>query len=171
MSIANILFYVFPLAMLAAAISDIISFRIPNILSLILLAVFFPFAFLSGMDFWQVGTHVLTGFGVLVVTFGLFSAGLFGGGDAKLVSVAALWVGASQLLIFLVAVTIAGGAVAIAVIIFRRLPIGQLETIEWIGNLYRPKKDRRDIPYAVAISVGAFWVMPHLTIAQDFWPG
>ena len=113
MSIANILFYVFPLAMLAAAISDIISFRIPNILSLILLAVFFPFAFFSDMDLLLAGTHVLVGFCVLVVTFGLFSAGLFGGGDAKLMSVAAVWVGASQLLIFLVAVTIAGGAVAI----------------------------------------------------------
>lgn len=170
MSIANYLFYIFPLVMLTAAFSDIISYRIPNILSLVLLAAFFPFAFYSGMAWGQAGIHVLVGFGVLAVTFGLFSFGLFGGGDAKLLATASLWVGYPDVGIFLIFVTLAGGAVAIALIIFRRLPIGQLESIGWIGNLHRSKTDRRDVPYAVAIALGTFWVMPKIEIAQGFWP-
>ena len=156
--------------MLAAAFSDIISYRIPNILSLVLLAAFFPFAFFSDMAWGQAGIHMLVGFGVLAVTFGLFSLGLLGGGDAKLLAAASLWVGYPDVGIFLVFVSLAGGVVAIALIVFRRLPIGSLETIGWIGNLYRSKADRRDVPYAAAIALGAFWVMPKIEIAQGFWP-
>ena len=50
---------------------------------------------------------------MLVLGFALFAAGLFGGGDAKLMAAAALWLGWSTGTSVLVFTALAGGVLAI----------------------------------------------------------
>ena len=88
-----IILVVFPFCMAFAAISDILSMTIANRVSLILIAGFAIAAPLAGME-WQVfGMHFLAAALVLSVTFGLFALGGMGGGDAKLLTATALWMG------------------------------------------------------------------------------
>ena len=96
-----------PILMITAAISDLASFRIPNWLTLATAALFFPMAWLTGMPLAEFGWHLLAGLILFAAGFLLFSFGLFGGGDAKLMAAAGLWFGTSQTLPFLVATVLA----------------------------------------------------------------
>ena len=52
--------------------------------ALLLLAGFFIFAVVVGLPLVTIGWHLLAGLTVLVITFGMFTLGWMGGGDAKL---------------------------------------------------------------------------------------
>jgi len=69
--------------MIVAAISDLMSFRIPNWLTLLTAVLFFPMAWLTGMPLVEFGWHLAAGLILFVAGFALFSFGLFGGGDAR----------------------------------------------------------------------------------------
>lgn len=74
-----------------AAWSDLKFMRIPNRLSIGMLAVFI-FLGVIFLPLPQVGVSLLVGFGVLVLGFVLNQAGVFGGGDAKFGAAMALFV-------------------------------------------------------------------------------
>ena len=103
--VQQVLFAVFPLAMAYAAISDLMTMTISNRLTLILVAAFVVLSPLAGMDLGTFGLHWAAGGTVLAVAFACFAFGWIGGGDAKLASVTALWLGFGDtskiLLIFL----------------------------------------------------------------------
>ncbi|EAB6717953.1 peptidase, partial [Salmonella enterica subsp. enterica] len=105
-----LIFVVFPFCMLFAAISDMLSMTIANRVPLILSAVFLVVAPLTGMDLVTYGWHIAAGLSVLVVTFALFAFGGMGGGDAKLLSATALWMGFNLSLIeYLAGSAVLGG--------------------------------------------------------------
>jgi len=85
--------YVFPLCMLAAAVSDIRKFIIPNSVSLILIAGFFLCFAVSGLGMDVLLNHVLSGIVMLAVGIALFAFRVCGAGDSKLLAAAALWLG------------------------------------------------------------------------------
>ena len=95
--IEQLLLMVFPVAMAFAAANDLFTMRIPNEISLVLIAGFFAVAIWIGMPVETVGLHVGIGFAMLVATFMLFSFKMFGGGDAKLMAAGALWMGPEQI--------------------------------------------------------------------------
>ena len=79
----------------------------------------------------------------------LFARGAMGGGDIKLLAACALWFDLSQGWKMLVAVAIAGGLEALAIMLLRLLP--------WPDNVRRKVALLRRgeaIPYGVAIAVG-----------------
>ncbi len=80
----QLLFAVFPLAMVYAAISDLMTMTISNRLTLILAAAFVVLSPVTGMDFSTFGLHWAAGGSVLAVAFLCFAFGWIGGGDAKL---------------------------------------------------------------------------------------
>ena len=103
----------------------------------------------SGMPFWpgaavQLGMAVAV-FGVLAVAFFI---GMMGGGDVKLAAALALWFGPVGTLHFLVWMSIAGGLLTIGLMMAHRV---------------RQMPGRPEIPYGVAIAIGA-WVI----LAQRF---
>ena len=146
--------------LIAAAISDVISLRIPNFLSLALVALFGLYALALAMPLHDVVWHLIAGALVLVVGMGLFAFGVFGGGDIKLIAAVALLVGWSSLLPLVFMVAIIGGILAFVVVGLRARGITHLLGALGVRGLAIFERDRAYVPYAVAIAAGWFIVGP-----------
>jgi prepilin peptidase CpaA len=157
MSFAIVFFALFAICQIMAAVNDALSMKIPNIISLVLLAGFVLITPFAWVDFATFGEHILVGLGVFAVAFGMFAAGWLGGGDAKLLAATAFWWQAVDLFPYLLVTAIAGGALALFLIIGRRyIPVGAL-TSPW---LYRMFKDETKMPYGIALAIGALVTLP-----------
>jgi prepilin peptidase CpaA len=91
---------------------------------------------------------------MLVVAAGMFALGWLGGGDAKLMTAAALWLGLKGLAPFVIFTGLAGGALALALLGLRSAwlrPYTQAGP-SWARRLATPGESA---PYGVAIAVGA----------------
>lgn len=152
------LLLVFPAVMAFAAAMDLLTMTIPNRVTLALAAAFFVAAPLMGLPFADIALHVGAGLLVLAAGIALFAIGGFGGGDAKLLAAAALWIGFDGLLPFLVYVTLLGGLLALAVLAYRRLPITALPIPDWAARLHAGSSG---IPYGIAIAGSALLIYPH----------
>lgn len=155
--IAYSLLLVFPVVMILAALSDLFTLTIPNRLSIILVAVFFPLAFLAGLSTETILMHLAAGAGILAVGFILFSTGTLGGGDAKLLAAASLWVGVAPLTDFFVYVALIGGALAVTILLYRRVPDESLVGPAWALRLH---DKGHGIPYGIAIAGAALITFP-----------
>lgn len=150
----------------AAAWSDFIKLRIPNILPLLVVGGFvIAFgidALIQGGVFQSWGSHALAGGAVFMVMIILFFMNLFGGGDAKLIPAVSLWIGVTGLPVFLMVTTAIGGVLALSSITLRRTKAGQAIltkllqypklTDGWVGAM---AKGEAVIPYGIAIAGGA----------------
>ena len=154
-----LIFTLFPILMVVAGVGDWLTMKISNRLNGLIAISFFGAAFLVGMPLDQIAWHVAAGVAVLIVGFGLFAAGCIGGGDAKLLAVAAMWLGMGQLVEFLVVMSIAGGLLAISMKFWWWI---RLEMD--LRGFYRIKatvKSSIDLPYGIAIAVGALFAFRH----------
>ncbi|MEZ2130241.1 MULTISPECIES: prepilin peptidase [unclassified Sinorhizobium] len=151
-------FVIFPLCLAIAAFSDLLTMTIPNRASLILAASFLLLAPVLGLSLSAIGMHLLGAAIVFSICFALFAANVMGGGDAKLLSAAALWFGFGQpLLVFVVNVGFIGGLITLLILALR----GSSNTILATGlpvpnSLLLAKK----IPYGLAIAIGGFLAYP-----------
>ena len=149
----------FPATMAFAASSDLFTMTIANRVSLTLVAGFFLLALLTGMSPAAIGWHLGAGAVVLIISFGLFSFGWIGGGDAKLASATALWFGFAHLLDYLLYASIFGGVLTLLLIQFRMLPLPRLLAgREWIERLHC---HGGGVPYGIALAAAALVVYPH----------
>ena len=126
-----------------AAISDIATRRIPNrlvaLLALVALARL-GLELAEGAPALRAAGDLALGLGVFAFGALLFRFGLFGGGDVKLLAAGALWMGAGSALPFLASTALAGGALALGLLL-------------WIGLAGRGAR-RPTLPYGVAIAAG-----------------
>src|ERR1700689_2888493 len=113
----------FPAMMAFAASSDLLTMTIANRVSLVLIGGFALLAVLSGLSGADVLSHIGAAVAVLAVAFTCFACGWIGGGDAKLAAATALWLGFSHLPDYLIYSSILGGALTLALIQFRMLPL------------------------------------------------
>jgi prepilin peptidase CpaA len=152
----------FPLLMIIAGAGDALSMRIPNWLTLLIAALFLPMALLTGMPWSMIGTHALVGLCMFIVGFAFFALGLFGGGDAKLLAAAGLWLGWPDLMPFLVMTAFAGGALALCVGIWSAVNL----TSEFKGgSIFRHLGSiKPNVPYGYAFAIGAI-----LSFPQSWW--
>lgn len=148
---------VFPAIMAFAGATDLLTMRIPNRISIALVALFFLLAPLMGLPASTIMMHIAAGLLVLAAAFVLFAVGGFGGGDAKLLAAGALWIGLDGLVAYLVGVTIFGGLLALAILIYRKHPFDAYAIPAWAYRLHLPKSG---IPYGIAIAASALWVYP-----------
>jgi prepilin peptidase CpaA len=101
---------------------------------------------------------VLTAAVLFILGFALFSAGLFGGGDAKLMAAAGLWFGSTQALPFLAYTVIAGGILALCVGLWSVISMSlEVRDASWSKNLLRLKPS---VPYGYAFAIGAILAFP-----------
>ena len=91
------LLLIFPAAMAFAGALDLLTMTIPNRISVALAAAFAFAAYRAGLPFDVVAAHLAAAAMVLAVGIVFFAFGWLGGGDAKLMSVAALWIVGTQL--------------------------------------------------------------------------
>ena len=152
------IFLIFPLCMAVAALSDLFTMTIPNRVSIILVGAFVLVVPFSGLAPSVIGMHFLGAAIVFAVCFGFFALNVMGGGDAKLLSAAALWFGFDQsLLAFAVYVSLIGGMMTVLIVVLR----SRSDLLSAIGvamphSLMHAKK----IPYGIAIGLGGFLAFP-----------
>ena len=156
--IAFVLLLAFPVAMAFAAANDLFSMKIPNKVSLVLIATFLAAALMIRMPLELLGTHVGIAAAVLTATFLLFSFNLLGGGDAKLMAAGALWMGPEHTLPYLAYLTIFGGILAVAILMYRKfIPANALPLPPWAMRLH---VNGTGIPYGIAIAAAGLMLYP-----------
>jgi len=150
---------VFPALMAFAAASDLFTMTISNRVSLALVAAFLALAPLTGMGFEQI---LLYHFGaaalVLVAGFGCFAMGWMGGGDAKILAAASLWLGFSHLMNYLLYASVFGGALTLLLLQFRQWPLPYMLAGQgWLNRLHAKESG---VPYGIALAIGALMIYP-----------
>lgn len=150
---------VLPGAVAFAAAMDLLTMKIPNRISAVMVLAFFPLAVLMGLGAWDILNHVAAGLGVLALGVLLFIPGWFGGGDAKLMAAIALWIGPDALLPYFIYAAMTGGFIAMAFSFGRSVPLPRL----LLGEAWALRLHRQDagIPYGLALAAGALLVYPH----------
>lgn len=154
-----LIFVVFPFCMVFAALSDMLSMTIANRVSLLLVAVFAVVAPFTGMDWVAYGWHFAAGALVLAITFGMFALGGMGGGDAKLMSATAVWMGFSLTLMeYLVMTAFIGGLLTVCILLYRRSPLA----VYTGHNVFlRHLADAKGgVPYGIALGIGGLVTYP-----------
>jgi prepilin peptidase CpaA len=158
---------VFPALLIFAALSDATSYTIPNRISLLLLASFFPAALALGRPLGEVGADLAVCAVALAAAMGMFAAGWIGGGDAKLFAAASLWIGWTAAPMFLMATALAGGALALMLLNARAAWLRPYFSAAppWLARLVAPDAA---VPYGVAIAIGALAAFPHCALVGAF---
>ena len=154
---------VFPFLMAYAAASDLLTMLIPNRVTALVALAFGVYALGAGLGPTEIGLHLAAGLATLVLTFTLFSLGYVGGGDAKLAAATALWLGFDHLADYLLASTMLGGALTLAILVARSHPMPNFTTrLPFAVHLHDAKTG---IPYGIALAAAALVVVP----TTDLW--
>lgn len=135
------------LLLLTAAACDGARYLIPNWVCLALAGLFPVYAVVG--DIPWVG-NLATGVSLFAVSAGLFALGWIGGGDAKLLGAAGLWVAPVDLPLFMNVMVAAGALLATALLVRRRLArAGASGSAAFDGR----------VPYGIAIAAGGLAVL------------
>ena len=139
--------------LITAAVEDAVRLRISNVTVGLVLISAITAAILAGPELrlWQ---NLVVFLALLAVGTPMFAAGKLGGGDVKLLASAGLWFDFAGALWFLIAVALAGGVLALLVLLIRSF--NWSEEIRRRVVLLRPGGG---IPYGVAIAAGALIAM------------
>ncbi len=148
----------FPALMIFAAFSDLFTMMISNQVSLALVAAFFLLALALKVPPREIELHMACGFLVLLLTFFFFSRGWVGGGDAKLASATALWLGFDHIADYGLYAALIGGGLTLLILAVRRWPLPVfLANQQWIARLH----DRRSgVPYGIALALAGLILYP-----------
>ena len=141
----------FPAAMALAASSDLLTMRISNKLVLFLVASFCVLAIAINLPLQQFAMHVACALVVLAAGFAFFALRWVGGGDAKLAAATTLWLGFGLTLPYLIYAALLGGALTLAILVLRRMPLTPfLARYRWLERLHDSKTG---VPYGIALAV------------------
>ena len=174
----------FCLLCLAAAVFDLWKMIIPNLISILIVALFFANAlFLTFYLDYAVAwlSHIGVMAAVLVVGLVAYGFRVLGAGDVKLLTAISLWAGLEKtpfqplvlehfLFDYLIVVALCGGAFSLGLIVLRRFLMGFLllrsapETI----TLPRFLLPREHVPYGVAIALPAIYLAVKLPLLGGF---
>ncbi|MEZ5824381.1 MAG: prepilin peptidase [Geminicoccaceae bacterium] len=149
----SIIFSGFSALLLLACYYDIMQLRIPNVLSLLLLGLFGLRYLLDEMRD-GLSDHLLGMLIAFVILFPLFAYRLLGGGDVKLMTVSALWVGMPLLLEFFFSTAVIGGIVA-GLFLLARLAVDGGNNPD---RLPASLRKGAAIPYGIPIALSA-WLL------------
>jgi len=156
-----------PALLLAAAICDLSSFKIPNIIPATMLLGFalFLIAMASGgyaLSWNETSLHLLAGIVGFLAGMALFALGWVGGGDAKLFATSCLWLGWDGLFPYTVYTSLLGGVLTLIIVALRQVALPSfLLGQTWLLRL----ADRKSgIPYGVALAAAALLVLPSTAI-------
>lgn len=151
------------LALLVAAVAvDVARRRIPNPLSITV-----ALGGLAAQLYAHSWPGVLAGAAAGVIIFGLllipWLRGGIGGGDLKLAAAAAVWLGWSKLIAFVLIGSIVGGTVAVVCYLMSSPEARQaMRSNVFLAAMFRawpeveaPAAGRVSVPYAIAVAAGA----------------
>lgn len=154
---------VLPLLLLFAALRDVTSYTIPNWVSIAAAAAFLPAALAAHLAPAQIAFGLVAGVALLAAGIAMFALRWIGGGDAKLMAAASVWLGWSAILPFLLWTAVVGGALAVTLLLVRKLSLWlPAFAPAWLRRLVTPGEN---VPYGVAIAAGALVVFPSTPLA------
>jgi prepilin peptidase CpaA len=156
---------IFPALVITAALRDVVSYTIPNWISVALVAGFPVAALAQGLSLQTMGLNLGIGAAALVLGMIMFALRWIGGGDAKLFAAAALWLGWPAVPTYLAVTGVAGGALAVGLLGLRSpLVAGYVVNgPPWLSRLAQPGEN---VPYGVAIAVGGLAAFPASALMQ-----
>ena len=133
-----------------AAISDARTRRIPNVLVAAMALASAPAIALAGPGIAAAPAHAAAGALALALGWALFSLGVLGGGDGKLIAASACWLGPAAMPEFLALTALLGAALALGMIAMgaRR-----------IASSHPAAPRRNELPYALAIAPASLAAM------------
>lgn len=151
--LSDVILVIFAALLIFAAIQDVREYRIPNEVIIALIAIYPVFYLTSSAEIsllWSVSISAV----FFLIGLGLFSAGLMGGGDVKLIAVTGLWVGADMLIPFLFVMSMVGAAMSVFMLLLPlRLSVASL-CMQMGLNGMQEKILADQVPYGVAIAAG-----------------
>lgn len=152
----------FPALMIFAAFSDLFTMTISNRVSIALVLGFVALAFGLHIPLPDLASHLLCGFCALVVTFSMFALRWIGGGDAKLASATALWLGFDHVMDYGLYAAMFGGALTLIILGLRHWPLPPMLTgQEWIMRLHNQESG---VPYGIALAAAGLLLYPETHI-------
>ena len=151
-ALSTILLVVLAAMLLVACWCDLKARTIPNGLNLAVALLAIPYWWSLGLALWpdmalQLGVAALV-FGLFTIAFAL---GAMGGGDVKLVAAIALWLPWPSVVALLFIMSVAGGALTLAMLVRHKLARAE---------------GRPEIPYGVAIAAGGLWLISERFLNQ-----
>ena len=150
-------------ALIAAAISDFCTLKIPNWCPVSIAVVYLPIAHNLNMTCSEILAHYGTGVTLYLLGLALVSRGMIGGGDVKLLSTTCIWTGPNMLAELLISTAILGGMLALVIICMRKTLSERLNGWKplWLNP---PEGTSIGIPYGVAIAVAGLLLVSQITI-------
>jgi prepilin peptidase CpaA len=147
-----LLLAVLALLLVAACLFDLKARIIPHSLNAAIALLAIPFWWSSGLGLWP---DVALQVGIALALFTLFTfaqlIGAMGGGDVKMIGALALWLPWQAIAPFLFVMSLAGGAITLAMLAARRLRRGG---------------ERIEVPYGIAIACGGLWLISERFLYQ-----
>lgn len=147
-------------ALVFAAQRDLRTRTIPDRLVAALFLLWLLAAPLAGLAPRDMALGVGAAAMVFFGTVALYAMGWMGGGDSKLLTVSALWLGAEQVVPFLMATMLAGAGLALGMLALKILPRPAQGAARLRGLA------QAELPYALAIGLGAVCILP-----RTLWMG
>ncbi len=148
----DLLLAVLALILVVAAVIDVRTYTISNRLNVAVAALAPLFWWSTGLPLWPgIAIQLALATGVFALLAIAFYTGMMGGGDVKLAAAIALWLPPAATLAFLVYMSVAGGIVTLIVVALHKL---------------RSKEGRPEIPYGVAIAIGALAILAQRFLNQ-----
>lgn len=144
---------VFATLMITAAVSDLLTYKIPNKLNLAIGLSFFAYALIAQIDPFEIAHRVIWATVVFFVAAQMFNFGWMGGGDVKMIPMVMLWIPHTLYLELLSVIAIYGGILTIVILVMRAIPM-PVFTVGWAW-LDRIHAQEKKIPYGIAIALGA----------------
>ncbi|MEM9355954.1 MAG: prepilin peptidase [Pseudomonadota bacterium] len=141
--------------------TDLTRLLIPNIVSIVLLALFVPYAVFN-FEPMLILHHIGIALAVFAVTVTFYVFGWMGAGDVKFMTATSVWMGPSLILTFLVQMGLLGAVFAVFILLTRKyadlwrgvaLRVPPLEFMIALA-------DKRRVPYGVPIGGAALWAAP-----------
>ncbi len=157
----SVIWAAFAVLLLVAVVADARTYRIPNWISIALLALFVTAVAVSGkplLNFWP---HLAVAVGVLGAGYVLYLFTGMGAGDAKLAAAAGLWAGLPGLYFLTFALALAMSLLALSLVVARRaLPAGEAA---------RPRVLQKGAPVPLGVAIGLATIAASLRFDPALW--
>jgi prepilin peptidase CpaA len=165
--VLSVVWFIFVAIMIAAVVTDLTSYRIPNSFVGGLLVVF---AIVAGANWDEVAwlSHIAAGILVFGAGIFLYAIRQMGAGDVKLFGVVALWAGVYALPPLLFSVSVCG-LLGMLLILVMRLIVPRLQPSGSSAQRTLPRvlTKGQGIPYAIGIGPGA--IIASFSFAPWLW--
>jgi len=155
--------FVFCVAVINGAISDLRTFRIPNWISAVLLAAFVPYAILRWNEI-PLLLHMGLGVFVFILCIVFWRLKWLGGGDVKFLGAISLWMGPPLILPFVLILSLAAALFAGLLMWVRRWNAYiQHSNLPAMVKQLIDRAENHACPYGFPIAIAAIAMVPYMS--------